>query len=445
MDTMRATVLKELQQALITISVENKPVQSLVVALSGGKDSVVMLDILACLANDNTVFATELPSLYAYHVNHGLSADADDWEQHCANLCAHRDISFQSISISIAHKSRTSLEAQARELRYRRLLEFTKQVDGALITAHHLHDQVETVLLQLKRGAGPKGLAGMQPLSYREQVPIIRPMLNVSQDAVNRYALTKKLSWVKDASNQDERFERNFLRQTIIPQLETRWPSLSSAISRSARFCYEQALLLEQETTTKLGAVQDGSNRLTIAALLEHGELWQKQILREWLKQFFPLSPSASVLMQIQQMLTAREDSQPLVEIGEFAIRRFKGQLWCTPQFKYLPEQMRFSENGVTLPLWGTKLTTGSERPSSTLLKRIRLVTGMPAIKIKPVNKAHHKLFKEWLKEWEVPPWERLHIPIIFFEEMPIAVCLHDKIMALQTPADIPAIDFIYK
>ncbi len=442
---IRATLQAELEEALAALEALSASPQALVIALSGGKDSIVLLDVVASLVASNNVTAASLPPLYAFHVNHGLSRFADDWTAHCAQLCAHRNIPFNSASVVIQPKPRTSLEAQARELRYMRLLEFTQQVNGALLTAHHLHDQMETMLLQLKRGAGPKGLGSMQPVSFRDGVPILRPMLHISQHAIRQYAEAKKLSWVDDESNTDQRFDRNFLRHNIIPALESRWPSMPIAVSRSAQFCHEQALLLEQVSREKLSQLQNDQNKLNITRLLTQSELWQKQILREWLRQFFPNSPSSAILVQIQNMLTAREDSQPLVEIGEFSVRRFKGYLWCTYKFEHLPEQLHFALDGVKLPLWDKQLRIRQPQISKDVQQKLTITTGMPSIKLRPIGKLHNKLFKEWLKEWEVPPWERLQVPLIFYQDTPVAVCLEDRIVLLQTPPDLPIFDFIYE
>ncbi len=442
MEGIRATIQAEIDKALAELNALSVPPQALVVALSGGKDSIVLLDVLAHLvASDG---GSALPQLYAFHVNHGLSPFADDWTEHCAHVCAHRNIPFESASVTIQPKPRTSLEAQARSLRYMRLLEFTQQVNGALVTAHHLHDQMETMILQLKRGAGPKGLGSMQPLSFRDNVAILRPMLHIPQQAVSQYAHAGKLSWVEDESNTDQRFDRNFLRHHIIPALEGRWPSVSTAISRSAEFCHEQALLLEQVSIEKLGYLQNEHKKLSIAGLLALSKLWQKQILREWLRQFFPHSPSSAVLLQIQNMLTAREDSQPLVEIGEFSVRRFKGNLWCTNKFEHLPEQLHFAADGVSLPLWNRTLQINNPQIAEGERNKLTIVTGMPAVKVRPIGKLHNKLLKEWLKEWQIPPWERFQVPLIFYEDIPIAVCLEEKIVALQTPPNMPVMDFIY-
>ncbi|MCW8091654.1 tRNA lysidine(34) synthetase TilS [Alteromonas sp. ASW11-130] len=444
MDNIRATVLAELQHALSTLQSQPVPAQTLVVALSGGKDSVVLLDILYRIAGSEEDNPYKLPSLYAFHVNHGLSSEADDWMHHCSILCAHRNIPFESATVTLQSKPRISLEAQARELRYTRLLEFTKRKNGVLVTAHHLHDQVETMLLQLKRGAGPKGLGSMQAVSFRNEVPIIRPMLDVSQEAINQYAITSKLSWVEDESNIDERFDRNFLRRQIIPLMEARWPAVSRAISRSAQFCNEQAQLLEQVSKEKLLSLQDAENKLDVALLLDHSELWQKQILREWLRQFFPLSPSSSVLLQIQKMLIAKEGSQPLVGIGEYSVRRFKGKLWCINRFEHLPEHLPIPDTGVTLPVWGKRLNVDVAKDAQWDRGSLSLVTGLPSIKLRPVGKLHSKLFKEWLKEWEVPPWERIQVPLVFYNDSPVAVCLHNQIVALQTPPTVPLLEFSY-
>ena len=188
----------------------------LVVAYSVGFDySVLLQTVIAYREQFNA-------PVYAVHVYHGLSKNADNWARHCELQCRLEDVQFHLYRVEVNTGSRKSLEAEARKVRYNALLEVCEQIGGVLLLGQHAEDQLETVLLQLKRGAGPQGLAGMGEMQYRGKTLIMRPMLALEKADIVTYAEDEMLQWVEDESNQQNSFDRNFLRNEIIPHLLNR-------------------------------------------------------------------------------------------------------------------------------------------------------------------------------------------------------------------------------
>ena len=194
----------------------------LVVGFSGGLDSCVLLHLLAECRQTLSF------QLQAYHVHHGLSPNADAWADFCQDVCSKLNIPFTLSKVEINRNSGTGLEAAAREARYRAL-----QSSGAdfICLAHHQDDQAETLLLQLARGAGVKGLAGMAGLNKK----LLRPLLDVSRVDLERYAKQHQLAWIEDESNIDTKFDRNFMRHEVLPKLEKKYPAIRQTISRAAQ------------------------------------------------------------------------------------------------------------------------------------------------------------------------------------------------------------------
>lgn len=174
-----------------------------VVAVSGGVDSVVLLDVLRQKPDLDLVVA---------HFDHGIRDDSAEDQKLVAQLAASYDLPFVSAQGKLG---KDASEAVARDARY----DFLRQVlcehkARAIITAHHQDDLVETALLQLARGSGRKGLSSLQ-----SQKEIVRPLLDIPKSTLMSYALQHHLSWREDTTNYDERYTRNYLRLHVLGNL----------------------------------------------------------------------------------------------------------------------------------------------------------------------------------------------------------------------------------
>ena len=182
------------------------------VALSGGVDSVVLLHLMGALKEHNPVI-----DVSAIYVHHGLSQYADDWQRFCKNICIELNVPFEAVKVVIEQQSRTSLEAQARDARYKALDELSPQ-GSIILLGQHLNDQVETFLLRLKRGSGLKGLGAMHQARFLQSGRVcFRPLLNVTRSDIEAFAAQFNIKHITDDSNTDERFDRNFLRSKDSP------------------------------------------------------------------------------------------------------------------------------------------------------------------------------------------------------------------------------------
>ena len=254
------------------------PKARLILGLSGGMDSVALLDILAGLA-------TELHfSLRAVHVNHGISPNAPQWAAFCESLCRSRQIPFVLQQVSLNYDAGLGLEGAARQARYEALARQAAACDADFIVlAHHRDDQAETLLLHLLRGAGPRGLAGM-PASRSIQgarATLLRPLLDVPRGDIEAHARGTGLEWVEDESNHDTSLKRNFLRSRILPELDKAFPGASQAIVRSASNISEAGELLDVLAAEDIARI--GSNDgLNAPSLLGLGEARARNVLRRW-------------------------------------------------------------------------------------------------------------------------------------------------------------------
>jgi tRNA(Ile)-lysidine synthase len=270
------------------------------VALSGGVDSVVLLDALHSLREPEGF------SLSALHVNHGLQADAPRWAEFCATLCAARDVPFTAATLAVQAAPRQSLEAAARAARYSALLAADADV---VALAHHADDQAETFLLQALRGAGPHGLAGMP--AWREGSPALwRPFLDLTRSDLQAYAAARALPWVDDPSNADIALRRNLLRHAVLPRLEASFPGARETLARSSRLSAEAAFLLDElarEDAHRTGFLDDPRCRV----LRELGTERAGNLLRWYLRQQgLPLPSSARLAAMLAQLATPRVDAR---------------------------------------------------------------------------------------------------------------------------------------
>src|SRR5499427_9879485 len=243
----------------------------LVVGLSGGVDSMVLLSVLAGLS---TRFEF---SLRALHVNHGISPNASRWADFCAEQCARLNVPLQTEAVDIRPYRALGLEAAARKARY----EAFARVDADFVVlAQHRDDQAETLLLRLLRGAGLRGLSAMAPLRAHAgtRAKLIRPLLEVSRAEIEAYARDAELQWVEDESNADIVRARNFLRHDVLPLLEKQFPAARAAIARAATHLGEGRELVDAMAQGDLAACGDGES-VTVPALLALGEARAKNAL----------------------------------------------------------------------------------------------------------------------------------------------------------------------
>lgn len=347
------------------------------VGLSGGLDSVVLLHALHALAPR---FGYRLSAI---HVNHGLSANAGDWQNFCAGCCLALGVPFRAVKVKVRKDGR-GLEAAARAARR---AAFLKADADAIALAHHQSDQAETVLFNLLRGTGLAGASGMPAQGTLGRKLLLRPLLDVPRSAIRAYALEHRLGWIEDESNADEALTRNFIRLRVGPLLEARFPRWRENLARAARHFSAR-------------------------------ELDARGLLRAYLKGKGLRAPSESRLLEMLKQLGSRSAA---IEHDGVVFRRYREKLFTErkkPQVRFEPRTWS-GEPRLPLPALGGELRFRRVRGrgiASALIKgkplQVRLRSG--GERLRPDARGPSRTLKNLFQETGVPPWERERMPLLF-------------------------------
>ena len=268
------------------------------VALSGGLDSMVLLEVAHRLKAAWTI------ELGAIHVHHGLSVNADAWADFCTKQCAARGVPLAITRVAVDRSAVVGIEAAAREQRYAAL---AASANDLILLAQHSDDQAETVLHQLLRGTGPSGLSAMgESRQLAPGISLLRPLLEFSRIDLEGCADAWGLEWIHDESNDDTRYTRNFIRHRLLPVIEERFPHYRESLARGARHAAETVELTEALAMIDLAwnGTEARADRLDHLPLLRqvnalyHWLRWQtaatpsREQLEEWARQLFREAPA---------------------------------------------------------------------------------------------------------------------------------------------------------
>lgn len=400
----------------------------LVLALSGGLDSRVLLHLLARFKCDYPQY-----DYLTVHVHHGLSDNADRWLQQCQQWSQQADIPFVAEKVQLELGNRISLEQAARTARYQVLSQHLNS-SSLLLTAHHQSDQLETFLLALKRGSGPKGLSAMAMDGKLESARLLRPMLDASRADMLIYAEQHQLDWIEDESNLDTRFDRNFIRHQVAPILRQRWPNIEKTVARSAALCAQQESLLNELLYERYKRMCSEDGALSVSLLKEQSEAARGAILRLWLQEQGFLMPSAKQLTQIwQDVALAQADAAPVFRYGNAHIGRHQQQLWVFGAIQDLSAEVLDWDikQPLTLPdglgrlelkarnalesFDATSLAASSIQTLSLPVgyNQIKVTFSATGIHAHPQDRQHGRSLKKLLQEYQIPTWQRQRIPFL--------------------------------
>ncbi|MEZ8466199.1 tRNA lysidine(34) synthetase TilS [Vibrio splendidus] len=403
----------------------------LIVAFSGGVDSRVLLELAAQYAQTHGI------ECCAVHVHHGLSKNADHWAEQCQTWCDALSVSLAVERVSLDIDSGESVEKLARDARYNAFQKHLSFGD-VLITGQHIDDQLETFLLALKRGSGPKGLSSMAKMMPFANAHIVRPLLSVTRTDIEGAARDMALTWVEDESNQDVRFDRNFIRHQVTPTLTERWPSFRESVSRSAQLCAEQELLLDELLESHFQQALGDSQNLSVEALSQHSDLLRARLLRMWLSHCNQPMPSKKQLKLIwHEVACAQADANPKLVLNDAEVRRFNHQLYLVRETKDLSNwQSDISmEGSLVLPDGLGELRLNSALSDGASNNRdaqsfslsdtnatLRVIFNPEGLSAHPVGRGHSRKLKKLFQEYQVPSWLRRRTPILMDGDRVIAV-----------------------
>ncbi|HRQ04569.1 MAG TPA: tRNA lysidine(34) synthetase TilS [Nitrosomonas halophila] len=392
----------------------------LVIALSGGVDSVVLLDLLTKISPSLGL------KLSAAHVAHGISPHTGQWSAFCQTLCDRLGIPLTIHRLQIQKRPQESLEAAARQARYRA---FEQIQADCIVLAQHQDDQVETLLLQLLRGAGVKGLSAMphiRPLKPGTSVRLLRPLLDISRSAILHYARQQNLEWITDESNSDTCFDRNFLRHRILPLLEQRYPAYRKTITRASQHLGEAFHLLDELAQVDAQTVVR-ADKIQLAELRGLSPARAKNLLRYLLAQHMVSLPSTAKLEEIlRQLYGAQPDTQLCFMVDTLEIRCYRGHveflrahstsspiitpiIWQGEQWLHLSarhNKLEFSYQNAT----------GID-PGKLAQQTVTIRSRTGGERFQPDCRRPRRSLKKILQEAALPPWKRDMLPLLFCGE----------------------------
>ena len=391
------------------------------VAFSGGIDSTVLLHML------HQAMPKSANRLVALHCDHGIHPESRQWEKLCEQICSRLGIEYRSTRLSLVSENGKFSEEAARNARYSWLRRQLDQ-DDILVTAHHRDDQAETVLLNLMRGAGARGLAAIQPVRKFGDGFLVRPMLDFSKDEISDYARRNDLNYIEDPSNLDTRHDRNYLRHVVIPSLNQRWPSAATLISRSASQLSNTRGLLED--IARLDATQcrtKGSGFLSIGYQLSLHDLRilnrerQINLIRYWVRNHSIREPGLRALQDFTE--TAIDNDGDFAQISWDRVHLYKFQ-----EALYLARAVNPPDSNDSID-WDLKGPLSIESMDMKLMPEFSRGKGLnPACLTQDVSirfrrggesiqlarRSHSSKLKKLYQEHAIPPWERNLLPLIY-------------------------------
>jgi len=397
--------------------------QGFFVGFSGGLDSTVLLHLLTSLELSKKIVAI--------HVNHQMSPNADAWQRHCEKFCEQLGVELKSETVSVESQG-SGIESAARLERYK-VFEKTIKKDDILFLAHHLDDQVETMLYRLMRGTGPKGLAGIAPVRRLGAGQLARPLLSRAKAELETYAQENKLSWIDDESNGDSKFDRNYLRNEVIPLLEKRWPNFSNRWLQTAESCREENALCQVLAEEDIRHCDESPERwgksIDFQSLLKMTVERRNNLLRAWTDKHFYSQLEKKHLAEIDKQFFNSGSVKAEFTWGNACLRRYKQRLYLTPSD---PDSVSQEWGGESVP-WdlqdsvilpdGSHLAVSSTDTGLSLeSKQVNIRWRKGEERCRPTGRVHSQTLKKLLQEYELEPWLRNRIPLIFYGDELFAV-----------------------
>jgi tRNA(Ile)-lysidine synthase len=401
------------------------PEQRLAVAFSGGRDSSVLLDLLSQHPAH--------PSVLAFHIDHGLQAEADAWVSHCEAFCRERGIALYVRHVQV-HVQGQGTEAAAREARYAALRELARELDVTVIAlAHHAHDQAETALFNLARGAGSSGLAAMPAYRVDGDMTWWRPLLETSTREIAAYAEKKQLSYIEDPSNLDLGYARNRIRHEVLPALQRAVPGALKGIARGVRHAQGAAELERQAGEYVLSQIMDQQRSVSTQALRQMPVQLRNATLRSWCLSLGVAVPSEVQLLEWwRQLSESRSDAQMSIAWdrrhgGSFCCYRdriyFVSNIQVAAQADYVESDFVWSGQPYWQPPGWKGHFSFQQRHGPGIPAHVLQQSPLQARKrqggerLRTWPHRHHRSLKHWYQARGIPAWQRQSAPLLFLQD----------------------------
>ena len=402
--------------ALSRLQVDGRGPGRLLVAFSGGLDSTVLLHVLKSVRPGAAITAV--------HFDHGLHPDSAAWSRHCRAAAQKLGVDFIERRLALDVAAGASVEALAREARYAALKSLAGPGD-VVLTAHHADDQLETVLLRILRGSGVRGLAAIHADSTCGDSRLVRPLLELTRAEIEAEARRRGLDWLEDPSNQDTRFDRNFLRRECLPRLRERWPAAGVMANRLARQMAEAEGLLDELAAGDLAACDDPA-RIPLGLLEPLSVARRNNAIRHALARIALPSPGAVQLAELGRALEARRDAATLVRWPGVEARVYRQTLYLLP-----PRAPAGAVEGRVDTAGACRVAEGELRlvpadgygiPDRWARQGLRVALREGGERFRPHGHRRHKALKQWFQEQGIVPWMRARVPLLYADDRLVAI-----------------------
>lgn len=414
-----------IDQQVIDKILSNPDVGDIWIAYSGGLDSAVLLHIIATSRSKLSG-----KRITVVHVDHGLQQVSSQWVEFCREATESYGIYFCLVELNLAKVAGESIELAARNARYNVFEQLLQNNSDTMLFAHHADDQVETFLQQALRGAGVQGLGGIPESRHLGRGRLFRPLLGVSRKELEIYAKQKNLKWIEDPTNQQSDFDRNLLRNEIIPLLEKRWLGAKKALLRSAGHCREASQQIDNSAHVELERLCS-DNLIDVELLKMLDFVQQKNVLRLWIRNNgFILPNTVRLEAGINALLNANSDKNPVMDWRFGIIRRYQGQLYIDslednetalkPKAWDLNNSISLNESSCLTAFGGVGIGLNSD---CLLRKDVAIRYRQGGERCRPFGRKGSRELKKLFQEYQIPPWRRGRVPLVYIgEEIAVVV-----------------------
>ncbi len=382
-----------------------------VVGYSGGLDSTVLLQGAARLIEDRR-------RLFAVHVNHGLSPNAEAWQRHCESVSEQLNVDFVATRVNVP--AGASLEASARRARYDAFREVIG-VDDVLWLGHHLDDQAETVLWRLLRGGGASALSAMPASRRLGPGWLLRPLLDVAHSELASWAQSRGLQWIDDESNLDRHFDRNFVRHELLPVLRRRWPDAAGRLHQAAKRFAVEAALMQRTLDAQLDAAGAAADRVPLMVV---DEPQAGALLRRWLERAGIHGVRERVVAEIVRQSHGASDRAPAVVVAPgYSVRRYAHELHLVIDRPHERQTVRWRlGDPLETPVGLLVAHRGGGGGLRASLDRVEVRVRGGGERLRLAGRDGSRRVKRLLQEANVPPWLRDAYPLIYVDDRLVAV-----------------------
>lgn len=392
----------------------------LIVGLSGGADSTLALLVCLKLQELNPAFKVS-----AVHCIHGLDADDPVWLKHNKALCKKLNVPLSTPKLDIVYGPGISREEASRKERYEKLLKKLPK-RGYLVLGHQADDVAEGVILALKRGSGPQGLAGMQELTVDKRGRILRPLLSLHKAQIEEILKALDIPYVYDVSNSYLYFERNFVRHMVIPLIEQRFPSFRATAARSARLCAIEHDLCERYVSS---VEDDYIDKKTLTFYPRDLSLKDKPLFLCLIRRFLSLvterPPELNLCEQAIKMIYLDPDQEAQLKVGDHTLRCYEHKLYLLPKLEYpeistaeiyIGKPLLLGDFVYVLGVCSIKCLKLDEKPFTLHFKLPR------SFKLQGYLDDVRRTVKKLYQNTNVPYWMRPAVPAVTFGNIALAL-----------------------